>query len=327
MISVVVALLLVIYFEFVSPILEETELKFDKFFIHDTHGKKYDPPLRIVIIGDSVDRYMVEDWCGHSITNGNLYSDRCLWDEEFMEKPFCKKLQSFFEAEGIAPGIFPPLKKRFRAWEFRICDALETRGIILSYVFNKCGTGSNGPFWMPVQTLGGIEDKVVESRSVKQTFDISIAPVLRIISNKAILGGSANAVLLHSLFWDLGGFFLNKNPFDHTKLGRQNFKQSWNFNITQLMEVTRNFLPDAKFYGFRTANDFTVNNKEWHNYESYLLLQEMNKEIYKFAGRSGYTVLDKWGICRRRDFLHPSADCLVWFFERSIGTIPIKPKS
>ena len=70
--------------------------------------------LRVMVIGDSVDRYMVSDWCVEN--NGILYTDKTM-----------NKFTALNE-------LMSPHSRRFKSWEFRTCIAL-SRGINISYVF------------------------------------------------------------------------------------------------------------------------------------------------------------------------------------------------
>jgi hypothetical protein len=64
-------------------------------------------PLHILLLGDSVDRYAVMDWCRHF--NGTLVDERKLYNGLVMD--------SLLAGHG----------RRRKHWELRICDAKETR--------------------------------------------------------------------------------------------------------------------------------------------------------------------------------------------------------
>lgn len=91
--------------------------------------------IRLLIIGDSVDRYMVEDWCSNY--QGVIMSER-----SFTAPNLTKTTQAL-------TTVHQELKKfgmRRKAWDIRICDSSEKK-IIIATIHNKFGVKPVGPWY------------------------------------------------------------------------------------------------------------------------------------------------------------------------------------
>ena len=263
--------------------------------------------LRVVVIGDSVDRYMVEAWCvannGTLVTEANLRTD-------------------FSENNGTLAFLrhrFRDLTFRHNAWEFRVCQAPLMRTNV-SFVMNKCGVSTNGPFWTPIRTTKGIETELETSKSVKETLQISLGPALHALSHAKVLGGAPDAVILQSAFWDLGRLKdtlvpYGRSPQGQPQLGR--WVRGWLANATMLMAAVQEEV-FATAYFWREATVFGIAAGEWNNKQAHAALVQMRKVISPYTEKRGYTfvpVVSKVsGSHQRRDLLHPSPTAALQMF-------------
>lgn len=88
----------------------------------------YSDPLRILLIGDSVDRYAVSDWC----TNKTGHYCVSSFEEKSHNDEFCqtinnKSFESMFSAFG-----------RIESWELSTCFH-QSRLVIVTSIFNNYG--------------------------------------------------------------------------------------------------------------------------------------------------------------------------------------------
>src|SRR5687767_7475922 len=78
--------------------------------------------LRLLIIGDSVDRLLVNDWC--SAYNANIHLETSPHPTNHSSHTVHK--------------VFEPFNKRLRSWEIRICENYHSN-IYVSMIANKHG--------------------------------------------------------------------------------------------------------------------------------------------------------------------------------------------
>ena len=298
--------------------------------------------LRVMVIGDSVDRYMVSDWC---LENGGiLYTD---------------KTMNTFPALN---QLMSPLSRRFKSWEFRTCISL-SRGINISYVFNRIGVRTQEPFYMPLTTVAGLNEKekslLKNSNSQEKSIMITIGPALKALSDPKILGGEVEAVFLHSGFWDLSKRVDVKGQ-DNGVVAMGDWIDSWYNNATILMSLIQKRYPKANFFGWRYLSDFTIahsapknsnidaaprnpNPRNWHDATAHKLKDKMNKKlqllqqnsssssssssINKGRSKKLYQILDHRLLhsrSARRDLLHVSRAACVEIFEAFLSKIDLE---
>lgn len=80
---------------------------------------------RIMVIGDSVDRYALMDWCQH--VNGTLMSDKATITRSASKI----SMDTLLSKHG----------NRRKAWEVRLCDVQSKgpRDLVMTFVSNKFG--------------------------------------------------------------------------------------------------------------------------------------------------------------------------------------------
>lgn len=147
--------------------------------------------MRLFLIGDSVDRYAVSDWCHHY--DGILVTDKTMNDPEYESSSAIMALK--YEMSRY--------RDRQKSWEFRLCLCSQ-RNVNISFVFNRIGVHKSGPYFMPITTTYGIKKQLQKSKSLLHSLKLSIGPAIRILSKSEIIGGnSLDGVIVNSGFWDL----------------------------------------------------------------------------------------------------------------------------
>jgi hypothetical protein len=83
---------------------------------------------RILLIGDSVDRYSIEDWCNAYKYNIIKGGDKTITNGTYPNTVF---------------NYFGNYHERNRAWEVRICEN-HSKQVIIGFIFNKIGVKPSG---------------------------------------------------------------------------------------------------------------------------------------------------------------------------------------
>lgn len=91
-------------------------------------SQKISKITRILLIGDSVDRYSIEDWCNSYKYNIIKGGDKILTNGTFPNTVF---------------DYFGNYHERNRAWEIRICEN-HSKQVIIGFLFNKIGVKPSG---------------------------------------------------------------------------------------------------------------------------------------------------------------------------------------
>ena len=288
--------------------------------------------LRVMVIGDSVDRYMVSDWCVEN--NGILYTDKTM-----------NKFTALNE-------LMSPHSRRFKSWEFRTCIAL-SRGINISYVFNRIGVRTREPFYMPITTVAGLNEEqkllLKNSNSQEKSIMITIGPALKALTNPKVLGGPVEAVFLHSGFWDLSkrvNITVSNEKGDGHVVAKAMDKwiDNWYNNASILMSLMQKQYPEAHYFGWRYASDFSIAHhshlaaRNWHDLMAHKLKDKMNQKIKllkdtndssglnNLRSKRQYKILDHRLLhspSARRDPLHLSRPACVQIFEVFLSNIDI----
>ncbi len=248
--------------------------------------------LRLLVIGDSVDRYMVDNWC--KAVDGNLHTE-ISWST------------TNHSNSATIHEIFHPYKSRHRSWEIRVCEDWR-RKVYVSTIANKFGVKPFPPWHMPIRTMSGLETILTsQNLSLSELFALALAPAL--IPVNLSTGGEPHGVMLNTAFWDLS------HPDPHqvrTRQNKENWLQSWSRNLTEFMHIVKTALPRTTYFGHHTGNDFPTVNYHWNTPFALELLHAMNNRSARVAAESGFDWVDfaRYPI-KMRDHLHPTAPSLI----------------
>lgn len=250
---------------------------------------------RILLMGDSVDRYSVEDWCRKY--SGNIITDRSDDGTIFNKSLTLDSLLKFYP-------------RRSRSWELRICDAVSSRNVILAFIFNKIGVKAQPPWHCPIMTTSGLESISFSNVSLLEALTLAVSPGLGILNT--MLAENPNGILINSVFWDLS----HPDP-GNFRNNESTWIRSWSNNITSLMNFMTAEYKDAVWFGWRAGNKFkTVGESEhWNTRHALQLLNAMNSLSKDVAARNGYDWLEFPSDVRLHDNIHPAPPATVRLIE------------
>lgn len=258
--------------------------------------------IKLLVIGDSADRIMVEEWCSHH--KGNLFKeiDAVVTNDTSID---------------ILKPILDPYRSRFRSWEMRVCE-LWQRKVYVSMISNKFGVRSHPPWHMPIRTMSGMEKELIDSNfSLIELFNFALAPGLKIL--ETAMGGAPHGVLVNSAFWDLS----HPDPM-HTRTpqNKAEWIQSWSTNVTSFLGIIKQQFPSTKWFGWHTANRFHPFGSTWTSDFALKLLYEMNAASKFIATETGYEWIDfaSYKIVLK-DALHPSPPSLIKLCDDTLSRV------
>jgi hypothetical protein len=273
--------------------------------------------LNVLLVGDSVDRFLVTDYC--RAQNANL----CATIEEFGGKYHTTNCTS----EGSYPVPLSSLfqfSKRIFPWSVVICDDTD-HNVSIGFLFNTQGVSPQPPWFWPAKSTVGLEDNIYDTFGVGETFDVAQGPAVAQLLRG--LGGEVDAFIINSVFWDIGRLVTGKlgrqggtnicsNPAE-----RAEFVSSWARNASHLIHTISRHFPHAAWKGWRTANHITNAVPPCRNN----LVVEMNRASYHVAKRMHLSWLDFFSFPgvghEMRDSHHPNANVSAAFMRKVIDRI------
>ena len=280
--------------------------------------------LRLLIIGDSVDRYAIEDWCAKSNNNSYLFTER--------------SSLATLASSNTVQDLLKPFGQRRKAWEIRVCERqiLSTgRVIYVAFLFNKLGVKPR-PFWhTPLATMGGLAR--YDFHNTSESFRVGIAPA--VVPIVKAMGGQPHGVLLNSVFWDLSHLYKemeatyirensnsttteNAKDTDTSKfvpkrsnIDDEEWLGEWFKNASLLMEVVKETFPHSSWFGWRRANTFhPVVKGHWNTFGALRQLLQMEKRVPELCEKGGYELISfsvKSSQVSLRDVMHPTSQYLI----------------
>jgi hypothetical protein len=300
-------------------------------------------PFRLLLVGDSVDRYAIWDWC-ESI-GGRLLKDDTIFPyfvplhrSRFPPKkakprnssPTCQPTPTISQYQDIIDKHKDFHSRRY-SLEPTLCDARSIRGIVVGLVANKMGTKMNPPWHMPVNIVAGPQSTNFENmRSLNATFQAILTPGFNVVEE--LMGGPPHAILVNSLFWDLAHPDLSGNRegnpslwidtwLENVQLLMSIIKSRYSITNTSSNAIERNlrcvseFQSSDMWMGFRTANYFQAvdndkSSSSWYTPYSYMLMIEMNERARRalvLPAKAHVDILDAYvPKMPLRDFMHPA---------------------
>lgn len=257
---------------------------------------------KVIIIGDSVDRIMVEEWCLHY--NGNLFKD------------IGSAVTNHSSSSTLQLAV-DRYRRRLVSWEIRVCE-LWQRNVYVTMISNKFGVKPNPPWHMPIRTMSGLEKELTNgSFSLEELFSLALSPGIRIL--EVAMGGPPDGVLVNSAFWDLS----HPDPLGmRTARRKAEWITSWTANVTTLLRIIKDQYPVTKWFGWHTANAFHPYGAKWNTEFALQLLHEMNSASRFIAADCNYDWIDfaSYKIVLQ-DVLHPSPPSLIKLCDTTLDRI------
>lgn len=289
-------------------------------FVFQRIGAHLSEHLNILLIGDSVDRFMVTDYC--KAQHANL----CATTQEFSGKFLLTNCTSRGSGASVALSSLFQFSERIFPWSVVMCDDFE-QDISVGFLFNTQGVSPHPPWFWPAKSSVGLDDleMMLNNYSVSQTFQAAQGPAIAPLLQG--FGGHVDAVLVNSCFWDIGRLVTGelgrrggREVCSNSAL-REQYVASWSRNTSSLLDAIHGYFPRAKWRGWRTANYISNaipscrnNLVSEINQASHLLMKKLRWQWLDFSSFPG--VADNM-----RDSHHPNSNVTATFMHKVIKKI------
>jgi hypothetical protein len=199
--------------------------------------------LRILSLGDSIDRNLLLDWCD--------------WKKGRLCQAVAGKAGVFRPTSCASDRSHPiplydlfPRKILLSSWEISICDDHDSN-VTLGLLFNKQGVSPYPP-WHHPKFLEMEDYDLSQPKTVKHLFNYFLRPALPGLLQA--LGGPPHAISINSCLWDLAHVFdFNGSTICSSPLRQQNLIHSWAKNITLLIDS----FPSTRWMGWRMSHNIS----------------------------------------------------------------------
>lgn len=287
----------------------------------------------LLIIGDSVDRYATDDWCGSQRDNGaapELYYGQK--NNTSIDKHFGGTWSSMgqydkqFENHLVASNI-----TAWMAWQTRVC-LVKKKGVALVFIFNAKGVDTKGPWFKDDKIATSFGHKLceVEDRSCHSHTGF-LEPALKAIKDRWDL--QPQAAVLASNFWDVGRLLtISEIPGDDFQVRAV---PNWKEDAKGLIAAARGMLPAGAKLGWHTevvpeqrGGDFKKRSTDTDRAKSSSVLPPgweagalaLNNAIRDVAAEESLVLFNirNGGL---RDGLHPVPEVLVQLVDQFIDAL------
>jgi hypothetical protein len=275
--------------------------------------------LRILTVGDSIDRNLLEDWC--TLTGG----DHC--PAGVQRKGTNSRI--FRPTNCTTMRTHPtPLSELFKtaplsSWEISICDH-RAENVTVGFLFNKRGVSPLPPWHDSHHLFGmGSYNASDPTKNVSDLFDHFLQPALPPLF--AALGGPPHAISMNSFFWDLSRLL---GPLDGLKIcksmtERQQWIGSWAKNASDLIDAFHAAVPTVRWMGWRMSHNVTYTVPLCRHE----MITEMNNAVLQVIDSKPkmhwepWLARDPWVNIRMRDSIHPGQGPNIAHMKTLISTI------
>lgn len=220
--------------------------------------------LRILSIGDSIDRYLLHDWC--EATGGQFC--RSFDENGWIWKPTNCTTNS--SKPQTLWGLFKHTMRAY-AWEVAICDSF-AENVTLGFLFNMQGVSPYPPWFNQHKSHFGVETyRMNENTTAKDAFNHFQLPAFPSLIRA--LGGRPQAISINSYLWDTGRMLAHDGlgTCNSTSL-RHEWVRSWVRNASDLVDAIHDAVPTVRWIGWRMAHNITDPNPSCR----LLMIEEMN---------------------------------------------------
>lgn len=270
-------------------------------------------PLRILIIGDSLDRYMIHDWCVG--TKGKFC--RAYDDDDIHTNLNC-----YTNGTRLIS-----LKDTFRsftrsaAWSISICEH-EIENVIVGFIFNTQGVASNSPWYIPSRShvdIQGYDER--KPKTIKDAMNHFLFPAFPNLIQA--MSGPPHALSLNSCLWDIARLlYYAGEPTCQSNTLRADWIHSWTKNVSEWIDVLQEKLPSAEWIGWRDSPIYPNQNPPCRN----PMMEDMQKSMNVLAS-SKHFHLESWlaknpnTFVHMRDGIHPGIDPNIDHLQNLVHTI------
>lgn len=266
------------------------------------HSESY---ASLLVLGDSVDRYMVKDWCKHKL--GHILTERSH-----------ERSNASLNTDTVHE-LLKPYGMRRKSWDVWICEDFKDKKLVTT-LSNKFGVKPTPPWHQPIATMGGLDHTVLfRNTNYSFLFDYGLAPAFSPLI-EATTGTDPTGIMINSAFWDLS------HPDPENFRESSEWVDSWATNTSLLMQLVKKSFPKTRWFAWHTANRFHTSSKHWNTVHALHLLEEVNKRSEAISAANGYDWIDLEGKIMGRNFhkylrdaLHPSGPSLIRLLDEAFA--------
>lgn len=271
--------------------------------------------VTLLIVGDSVDRYMIVDWC-RKRKHRLRYSCGALGSD----KKRCGPFTAFTESVNVH-STFAWVACRDDDWGVSIMLAHNRLAV------DPSRTGSCAEGIPHFEQLGGANG----------AWRSQFIPILK--GSVDVLGKPPDNVLVQSAYWDMlklkgcsnESFWAMNLPGAAAEAMQRTYLDQWQANATLLFEAVLDSFADVGFpirwAGWRTSNKVNADGQKWRYPRINELLMGCNERGKRVAAKFGADVFDllRDGDVPTRDGVHPAVGDSALATDRLIRQIASCP--
>ena len=304
--------------------------KYDYQFLRDNLDTA--ETVNVLLVGDSVDRFAVADYCGHR--SGVLCSplDNLKLDRFNLATDECNVI-SKFNTNLALPTLFAG-NDSVRNTAL-VCFLPQERTVV-GFIFNRYGVNPCIMCHRDDDDILGLENyRDCHAHSMKTFLEVSLVPTM--MRFKKLMKSNIIGLFLHSTLWDLS-FDFKCNKFNESDRDPFLFVNQWKQKLSTFIEemrasVRRLELSDNNYFsktsliinsssiviGLRSANvPMNFRSKKKEDSVKIQWINSMNKAGKEYANQSNLVFVDynhfsKANICR--DGVHPNHDTSALLME------------
>eukprot|EP01041_Mallomonas_annulata_P008622 gene8622-17789_t len=287
-----------------------------------------DKSTRILVIGDSVDRFANLYWC--KINNGEFCQPRKhehdRGEHDKINLTFCNSIlpnnhnyKEFFSSHS-----------RHSVWDIQICF-LPQKSLILSFIFNNFGIRNQ------LQCNKDAKSDLVNTGMEGFKYDVkyntstfiykSLLPA--IIAVETFIQGKNDGVLLQSALWDIRNSWECDDITNilHDDKLRQQWINNWKLNMESfILHMKSTIFNDSLWFGMRSPNPliYSKNEKPWINKDMNILISMLMNSIESITKKLNIDFIDFYSfpnVENRIDAVHPSKEASILLYGEDIDAI------
>ena len=270
---------------------------------------------RALMIGDSIDRFAVVDWCIQQdgiICEPNREPDFLRNEDNFPTDDYIVKnkrlCNSFlFGTNKTFTEVFSSLKFVYT----RVCYDLRNK-VVLGFLFNHLGVRTKR------HCLAHHNSDLIKSSDehMEHSTFIGLTILPAVLKLKVVMGGGFHGVSIHSGFWDVSREHecMRKGYFEIKSEDKLKWILGWMHDAGKLIAAIKSSVicTNVTWIGWRTANDIIpcYKNQGWNTVDARNILKSMNLGIPMVADALGielinYDKFEPLDIRKMRDSIHP----------------------
>jgi len=281
----------------------------------------------IQLVGDSVDRFMIDDWCEDHKEDGSVLLFGQQPSGDFGQWSYMgqvdETLEKLFKSSNVGA---------WKTWQGRIC-VVQKLGITAAFVFNPKGVDTQGPWWHQDVFERWNASLCDLGNPTPDCHDHSLylGPALRAIQARTQL--TPHATVFSSNAWDVDRLRFHQHlPWESFEHG--DVQDEWQHNATKLINAIKPIVPNSQIIWHTSA--LGKENNQAYTFDkivdqegldsgltilpgSHLGVHAFNSAAHKMCKKENIPV-EEWELdnIQYRDAFHPVRRTLVAWMENMV---------